>query len=167
MARPTVAEKLTADAVLEVVLPNNMVIPLSYEGLGLSGVSDGPPTKNYVSVGGIASYAMRYGSDKTRTWAPAATVGWADTGLIPTLPANAANEPQTLDTGLLFDYAGHKLQWRFYPEGKTSGKESRIGYFWLVPAKARNGNKMMISITGRPAPATLHGSADLVIGTVA
>ena len=157
MARPTITEKLTADEVVELVLPDSTVLVLSYEGMGLQGVSDGPPTKNSVSVGG-RSYAMRYDRDATGTWAPTATVGWASSD-VPSLPDGAGGEKRSLDTGLLWRYAGHKCTFRRYPFGKISGAESRVGDFWMVPTKARNGNKMMIAISGQPA-------GDLAIGTV-
>ena len=168
MARPVVVESLSVNQVVEIVLPDadSTVLVVSHPGLGMSGVGDGPPTKNYVDVGGLASFAMRYGSDGTRTWAPTVSVGWTDPEQIANIPAsefpamNSDNENQSLDTGLLWDWVGHKCKFRRYPEGKISGKESRIGDFWLVVAKGRNGNKMMLEISGRSA-------SDLEIGTVA
>lgn len=142
--RPTVVEQLVANEVVEIVLPDGTTaLDLSTEGMDLQDVSLGPPTKNYVNVTG-RGYAMRYESDGTESWSVSLTVGHSAT---------------LVDTDQLFDYAGQKLTIRRYPYGKVSGKRSEIGQFWCVPAKARNGNKMAIALSGPAA-------SDLTIGTV-
>ena len=146
MARPTISEQLVANEVVELVLPNGTVLVLSTEGLDLQDVSLGPPTKNYVNTTG-RGFAMRYENDGTETWSVSLTVGHST----PDSP---------VDTDQLFDWAGHQMTIRRYPFGKESGKKSLIGPFWARVAKARNGEKMAIALSGPAA-------GDLVIGTVA
>ena len=69
MARPTINEKLVADEVVELVLPDasNTVIEVSLPGLALQDISLGPPSKNLVDTTG-RGYARRYEHDGTEGW---------------------------------------------------------------------------------------------------
>ena len=147
MARPNINEQLVADEVVEVVLPDGTTLTLSEEGLDLQDVSLGPPTKNFANRTGRA-YAMSYEPDGTESWSVSLTVGHT------TFQSTATNTDQ------LFDWAGHKMTINRYPFGKESGRKLLSGAFWARVAKARNGEKMGIALSGPPA-------GDLTIGTVA
>ena len=146
MARPTIVEQLVANEVVELVLPDGKVLTLSTEGMDLQDISLGPPTKAIVNTTG-RGFAMTYEHDGTEEWSVTLTVGHST----PDAP---------VDTDQLFDWAGHQMTIRRYPFGKIAGKKSLIGPFWARIAKARNGEKMAINVSGPAA-------GDLVIGTVA
>ena len=119
------AEQLTSNEVVELVLANGDTLVLSTTGWNLSGLSLAQ-TKNYEVVTG-RGFQRVYESDDSSDWALSFQVG------------------HTAETDVLYDQCGQENTIRRYPFGKVSGADFESGKVIVEYAEmARQGRKLMI-----------------------
>lgn len=119
------AEQLTSNEVVELVLANGDTLVISTTGWNLTGLSLAN-TKNYEVVTG-RGFQRVYEGDDSEDWGLSFSVG------------------HTMETDALYDQCGQENTVRRYPFGKVTGADFEQGKVLVEYAEmSRQGRKLMI-----------------------